>query len=164
MKKLGGNTVRARKPRIAYENVDVLAARRAAKIAQRVAAAAGSWVVGEFLVIDGVVCFAGVALQPGYWIDDTAELVVHVDRMAKWITRQAARQWLLRHPSERRRLLNLQTLKGRPPADCPRDNTAAAFRADTMREIKLTGARVRQRMAADVAYAIATSAELSPGQ
>jgi hypothetical protein len=97
--------------RIRYDDAATIRARRDAKLEQRALAANGPWVVGRFMVDRaGVVHLAAVRLEPGWWVDDAAPLTVDLRSMARWRTRQGARQWLRRHRRPGCRLVNLERL------------------------------------------------------
>jgi len=106
-----------RKGRIRYDLKSVI--RRRAKHQERVRerARAGHQVVGRFALKEGKVMLEAVEWDVCCCIDRIVGrqhvMTNEFRNMARWNTRQAARQWLLRNPDPRCQVVNLEKLKGR---------------------------------------------------
>jgi hypothetical protein len=111
--------------RIRYDLKSVIRARARAKHRQRAEASLGPWVIGRFIAHDGQVILQAVPIEIGFWINDAARLTTQLAKMARWRTRQGARQWLLRHPRQGCELINIHADRFVDPS-CHDDNTPAA--------------------------------------
>jgi hypothetical protein len=103
------------KSRIDYGSRRVIVARWKAKQRQRHDVAQGKWIVGRFILTAGsTVILEAVREDPGgHWFDPAHPHTTNFKMFYRWRTRQAARQWLMRHPDPRFEPINLGTLRGR---------------------------------------------------
>jgi hypothetical protein len=98
--------------RIRYDLSSVIRRRARHTQDERARRSAGSWVIGRFLIKEDRVRFEAVPELPGFVLDSRAPLTSSVTSWYRWCTRQAARQWLIRHPDPRCQPVNLQQLRG----------------------------------------------------
>lgn len=117
-----------RASRIRYDLPGVMRQRARAKQEERQQTARGAWIIGRFVyeAASGRVVLEAIQRDYRSWaaIDDAAPLTQELARMARWRTRQGARQWLLRHPRRGCMLVNIHRARFVDPS-CPMDNTPA---------------------------------------
>lgn len=109
-----------RDSRIRYDLKSVMRQRAHDKQVQRQQATRGRYVVGRFILDGSTVVLEAVAWVVGvYTIEAPHDLQRDFSTFARWRTRQAARQWMLRHPDPRCQIVNLEQLPGRDPEPGP---------------------------------------------
>ena len=86
--------------------------RRQKKYAERAELSSARHVIGRFTLDGDRVLLEAIAMQPGYWIDLAAPLTREFSCFYRWRTRQAAWQWLARHPDSRLQIVNTAALPG----------------------------------------------------
>lgn len=96
--------------RIDYTSTAVMSERQRQKQQQRQLAREGVYVIGEFRSTKGAIVLFAIPLQPGWWIDRSADLTPDLLKMNRWRTRQAARQWMILNQRTRCRIVNLDQL------------------------------------------------------
>jgi hypothetical protein len=96
----------------------------------------GKFVVGRWQLVDGKIVLAGVARRATWEINDADPLTTNPREMARWRTKQGARQWLLGHPRPGCHLVNIDRLRDpqhAPSAELSNGQPAARNAKETLR-------------------------------